>query len=985
MVLPAGTPHHEETFAVDSSSANAIPEFLNQFFGKDDHIQCCVRIAPCSIDHVRTVSKLGDLTHRLAVVSRGKDSCEARSVFVFQEQTDNNPARLVKVLPVYASFQFTKEDNIPNKGNERGSLISLTVDGSSMEAIIPSEKEASQLKSTLSPLIAMAYDRGYTAESDPHSWKDANKGGERQVNHESPQPIQDEADGPQILSARRTDLERFATVRRTTTLTAARVASRLFSGLPSVMARSHWLNARLMDREDEFVTRTPIRVFAGTWNVHGSLPTESLTSWLVKEGDDPDFYVISLQEMESNGSAYLMYDPTKENAWVQAIFDALGEKGSEYYKVTAQQLVTILIIVVAKKKHEPFISEVQSSYVGVGIMNMLANKGGVGVRFRFHDSYLCFVGSHLAAFTENVDRRNQDFSEITKRLLFPNRYDELTSYVNFSWNDGGDEGVSFIEDKGIKLNWNEVASVFHSDHLIWLGDLNYRVNLNQPEIIHLLEENDLDKLLEYDQLSIERNAGRTFPMFDEGKITFPPTYKYDAHTNNYDTSPKRRSPSWTDRVLWKKERTRFSEKSETQHEPFLKLLAYDHFKGMMLSDHKPVYALMELKIRKIDADRKQKTKEDLVKQLDACKNDTPQGKLSSSFVEFGKVRFLELQERTLTLVNTGQVLAPFQFIPKLDETEILPSWLHVHPMSGIISPGEKVVLHFELLIDPTTSASFNKGEQKIDTILILRFENGKHFFIEVSGDYQITSFGYPLEDFTTVDICVDEFALPPQPDKKKKKGRNTSSSSLPPGIALPVPLKLYKMLNQINTKSSLENERLFLQRGDRRICDHIKRCLDDGDRFDSNDLLSGHAPGEESDDTDGANAMVDVLVAFLECLPEPVIPYRFYKEALDAVDSPEGFAQLKEKLPVIHRQALLLIATVLRNAVQLAPESCHMARINAIVKLFTVLIRPPIDLQERNPGQAKLKREKFVRHLLLCDSHPHEEHMDRQSVRSSNS
>lgn len=51
----------------------------------------------------------------------------------------------------------------------------------------------------------------------------------------------------------------------------------------------------------------------------------------------------------------------------------------------------------------------------------------------------------------------------------------------------------------------------------------------------MLRDNKLDELLDYDQLNIERDAGRTFPMFDEGEITFYPTYKYDPGTNRYDT------------------------------------------------------------------------------------------------------------------------------------------------------------------------------------------------------------------------------------------------------------------------------------------------------------------------------------------------------------------------------------------------------------------------------------------------------------------
>lgn len=87
----------------------------------------------------------------------------------------------------------------------------------------------------------------------------------------------------------------------------------------------------------------------------------------------------------------------------------------------------------------------------------------MGIRFRFHDSYLCFVGCHLAAFTDQIDRRNQDFIEICKRLTFTQQPDPLVDHVKYSWNDADDEGMSLLEDQGVARDWTVEGSVFHSE------------------------------------------------------------------------------------------------------------------------------------------------------------------------------------------------------------------------------------------------------------------------------------------------------------------------------------------------------------------------------------------------------------------------------------------------------------------------------------------------------------------------------------------
>ena len=60
------------------------------------------------------------------------------------------------------------------------------------------------------------------------------------------------------------------------------------------------------------------------------------------------------------------------------------------------------------------------------------------------------------------------------------------------------------------------------DVILWLGDLNYRLNLPEEAIMPLLRERRLDLLLHFDQLSICKKAGEIFQGFEEPPIDFFP-------------------------------------------------------------------------------------------------------------------------------------------------------------------------------------------------------------------------------------------------------------------------------------------------------------------------------------------------------------------------------------------------------------------------------------------------------------------------------
>uniref|UniRef100_A0A803J9S7 Inositol polyphosphate-related phosphatase domain-containing protein n=1 Tax=Xenopus tropicalis TaxID=8364 RepID=A0A803J9S7_XENTR len=135
---------------------------------------------------------------------------------------------------------------------------------------------------------------------------------------------------------------------------------------------------------------------------------------------------------------------------------------------------------------------------------------------------------------------------------------------------------------------DDVTSRF--DEVFWFGDFNFRLSKSRTEMNSILEnipQNDVSSLLQYDQLSEEVNKGTLFRGFKEADIHFFPTYKFDIGSDVYDTSGKQRTPSYTDRVMYK-----------SRHEDDILVLKYGSCARMKQSDHKPVFGVYKVWIRK---------------------------------------------------------------------------------------------------------------------------------------------------------------------------------------------------------------------------------------------------------------------------------------------------------------------------------------------------------------------------------------------------
>lgn len=114
-----------------------------------------------------------------------------------------------------------------------------------------------------------------------------------------------------------------------------------------------------------------------------------------------------------------------------------------------------------------------------------------------------------------------------------------------------------------------------ADAVIWLGDLNYRINGVIGAVVHAMQKNMFEVLLVNDQFNLERKIGRVPGNFKEAKICFPPTYKLNKGSDSYNVTA--RVPGWTDRILYNSRGNILEQKS------------YDSNNNLKISDHRPVF------------------------------------------------------------------------------------------------------------------------------------------------------------------------------------------------------------------------------------------------------------------------------------------------------------------------------------------------------------------------------------------------------------
>ncbi|KAJ3724182.1 DNase I-like protein [Lentinula guzmanii] len=657
--------------------------------------------------------------------------------------------------------------------------------------------------------------------------------------------------------------------------------------------------------------------------VQPEVPTVSVgkTSESTAPKPDPDILVLGFEELDLSTEALLYSTSTaREDAWTVAIFAALGEKAQMYEKLASKQLVGMLIIIIVQKSLKACFSHVMTSSVGAGIMGLMGNKGGTAIRLAFTPpassledlnsalgetastdehhhgiehpgpTILTFVVSHLAAFDDMVSKRNADFHELSKRLIFDSsnlaltsdnsQRDSAVSASSQSVQDTNSSILAGMAPSQSLVSVPEKFGVFESDILFWMGGvyphLNYRINLPDADVRALLSseswKNKLEIMKHFDQLKTSIREKKAFEIFLEYDIHHLPTYRFGGGISTdslgYDT---KRKPAWTDRILYA-----FSPLTAK-----LEPSSYTGHGEITMSDHRPISADFSVDVDLFDKNQLHATAANLFRQVQGME-ERAKGKLSQTSIDMGDIFYKRKKTASFMFQNCGKASVNVflsqerltvnlvrctheKFLTNTNFLFPVPSWLSASHTTGLLLPNEHTEITLMAFIDNKIASRFNLGPRDLNCTLIIHTLMGKDHFISIKAEYQYTCFANKLSRLTHL----------PGPIRAMK----SHNDLLGEGKAINAPREIVRLVNWLMSCAH-PTEDLFMVEADPDIVDDIREHLDTGNEFPySHDTRERSIP----------IAFGAALMELLESLPEYIVPKELHGRCVALEDRDEAF------------------------------------------------------------------------------------------------
>ncbi|KAL7839690.1 hypothetical protein SRHO_G00263480 [Serrasalmus rhombeus] len=306
---------------------------------------------------------------------------------------------------------------------------------------------------------------------------------------------------------------------------------------------------------DRYFPDRHVGIYVATWNMQGEKGLPNNLDDLLLPTDTEfaqDFYIIGVQE-----------GCPDRREWEIRLQETLGPY---YVMLYAAAHGVLYLTVFIRRDLIWFCSEVEHATVTTRIISQIKTKGAVGIGFTFFGTSFLFITSHFTSGDSKVYERILDYNKIIEALALPRCLPDTNPYRSTA---------------------SDVTTRF--DEVFWFGDFNFRLSKDRGGIEAILNQHireDMGPLLQHDQLCKEMKDGSIFKGFQEAPIHFPPTYKFDIGCDIYDSTSKQRTPSYTDRILYR-----------NRQADDIKVVKYTSCSSIKTSDHRPVIGMFQVKIR----------------------------------------------------------------------------------------------------------------------------------------------------------------------------------------------------------------------------------------------------------------------------------------------------------------------------------------------------------------------------------------------------
>jgi len=313
---------------------------------------------------------------------------------------------------------------------------------------------------------------------------------------------------------------------------------------------------------DEEISES-LLIYVITWNLHGKFPELNEISKILpkktKENSSEnnyqksrsfDLFVINTQEcLRSIGASF--FNSSKED-WENALKIYFGD---EYINLVNSNLNSFHIAVFVKKEKINFFTELKTGFIKTGFMNILGNKGAIGVSMKYHDKKMLFICCHLSSGQDKSYARNNDFKKISSELnLKPTtKFNNNLNNIKLGLRNGIYQSY-FQDEDGEKNNFNlnsnlfkEYSEVknFSNNKNLMIKKIRRPMSPSKSSIIHDLNFNqneNTDSILNSNNRKIQKNNVDSNPKLIHKKNTHNFNHFSKISNDNYSNSKNIISP-----------------------------------------------------------------------------------------------------------------------------------------------------------------------------------------------------------------------------------------------------------------------------------------------------------------------------------------------------------------------------------------------------------------------------------------------------------